>query len=166
MAKTYEVFMSELVTEAEKEIFSNFHYSKDYHIVSEREEVKLRESISGNIELFKRAEANSLGKVTPSEGDYVKYAESSYARISAVHSGDKFQISNKCGFYLCESGESQSSGTIYDCDIEVNEAKLNLENLVLSDEVKEGRCWTFSNGVAGAHRGIYYHINFKVWNLI
>lgn len=166
MTKTYEELMGELATEAEKEIFSNFHYSKDYHVISEREETKLRESISGNIELFKRAEANSLSKVTPDDGDYVKYAENSYARISVVHSGDKFQLSNKCGFYLCESGEMQGSGTMHDSDIRVDETKLRLKNLVLSDEVKEGRCWTFSNGVAGAHRGIYYHINFKVWNLI
>ncbi len=120
------------------------------------------ELIAKDLEMFKNIEKALLETKEPKEGDFVEY-DGKFARIS--RKGYTFQLSNKIGVNVSEGGYSQASGCTWDPEINIDRSRLKLDNLRLTTKTKKGTCWAFSEGYAGANRGVYYGINFKVWLL-
>lgn len=120
--------------------------------------------ITRNLARFKAIEKTLLEANEPKDGDFVEF-DGEIARICSTRFSDTFQLSNTIGVYVSEGGYTQASGGTWDPSISVELERLKLANLVPTQKTKKGRCWTFSDGDAGAHRGVWFEIEFKVWSL-
>jgi len=122
--------------------------------------------VTGDKKLFKEIEQNMTEIQEPVDGDFVEYAEGKFSRISTCRHNKTFQISNNIGIFVGKSGSSMASGCTWDKDFDyIDSKRLTFKNLTLTSKTLKGRCWTFSGNSAGAGRGIYSEINFKVWVL-
>ena len=117
-----------------------------------------------DLTIFNQLEKSLLSIQSPIEGDFVNYEDNKYARISRIHSNGRIQLSNKIGVFIFNDS-SQASCCTWDCDLNIKNDKICLDNLTLSNQIKKGECWTFSEKLSGGDRGVYFQINFKVWNL-
>lgn len=124
---------------------------------------KLEKVIANDLVMFEEIEKSLLDKNKPTEGDFVQY-DGKIARLSVIHSNGSIQLSNTIGVYVSD-GCSQASGCVWDPNINIERSRLDLNNLELTSALKKGRCWTFSENISGGDRGVYFEINFKVWNL-
>lgn len=119
-----------------------------------------------DLKMFEEIQAGLLNTLEPREGDWVEYEDGKFARIASLHGGSSFQLSNKIGVYVSDSGCSQASGCVWDCDLDhIERSRLTAENLILTGDTKKGLCWTFSEKNAGGDRGVYFDIDFRVWKL-
>jgi len=123
----------------------------------------LKKVVSNDLAIFNNIEKSLLKINEPISGDFVIYGDNKIARLHKTFSGD-YQISNGIGLFVTD-GCSQSSGCVYDFDIEEQYRHCKSDDLVLTDAFKKGRCWTFSGNESGGGRGVYFEINFKVWKL-
>lgn len=124
---------------------------------------KLEKVIANDLVMFQEIEKSLLDKKKPTEGDFVQY-DGKIARLSVIHFNGSIQLSNGIGVYVSD-GCSQASGCVWHPNIKIERSRLNIKNLELTPTLKKGRCWTFSENVSGGGRGVYFEINFKVWNL-
>lgn len=139
--------------------YSVSHLQKEVRSVENFEDL-----IKKDLKMFEEIQTGLFNISDPSEGDWVEYEDEKFARIASLHGG-QFQLSNKIGVNVWEKG-SQASGCTWDCDLDhIERSKLTTENLIPTGDVKKGHCWTFSEGNAGGDRGVWFDIDFKVWNL-
>ncbi len=124
---------------------------------------KLEKVIANDLAMFEKIEKSLLESNKPKEGDFVQYNEE-IARLSVIHADGSIQLSNSIGVYVSD-GCSQASGCVWDPDIKIERSRLNISNLELTSTLKKGSCWTFSENVSGGGRGVWFEINFKVWNI-
>lgn len=124
---------------------------------------KAKDIIANDLEMFKKIEESFLNVKEPMSGDFVQY-DGKIARLSVIHENGQIQLSNSIGVYVSDSC-SQASGCTWDSTITVEKDRLTLKNLEPTSMFIKGRCWTFSGNEAGGGRGVYFEINFKVWNL-
>jgi len=121
--------------------------------------------IKRDLKMFEEIQTGLLSISEPREGDWVEYEDGKFARIASLHGGS-FQLSNKIGVYVSSRGCSQASGAVWDCDLDhIERSRLTVENLSPTNNTKKGLCWTFSEQNAGGDRGVYFDIDFKIWNL-
>lgn len=127
---------------------------------------KYQDLFARDLKMFEEIQAGLLNIAEPREGDWVEYEDGKFARISSLHGGPTFQLSNKIGVYVSQSGCSEARGCTWDSDLDhIERSRLTTENLIPTGDVKKALCWTFSEGSAGANRGVWFEINFKVWKL-
>lgn len=120
--------------------------------------------IAGDLSLFMEIEKELLNNSKPQEGDFVEYEKGKFARISRLHKDESIQLSNKIGVYVSKHGTSQASGCTWDPNVE--HKNINISGLVATTETRKGECWTFSQNLSGKDRGVYFKIDFKIWNLV
>jgi len=133
--------------------------------VSRYKPESLQERIARDLKYFKLIEKDLLQTKEPKNGDFVEYEDGKFARICSLYDNNTFQLSNEIGVYVSDGGCTQVSGCAWDPEIEVDEQRLKLKNLSLTKKTKKGECWTFSGGIAGGDRGVWFEISFKVWSL-
>lgn len=136
----------------------DFQFLRDKFTFSE-----LEKTIQQDLRIFGEIEKSLLSSLAPKEGDFLKY-NGGISRLSRIHPTGSIQLSENIGVFVWKDG-SEASGCVWDPNINIDRELLHIDNLVSTDEVKEGRCWTFSGLEAGGGRGVYHHINFKVWEL-
>ncbi|MCG3685905.1 hypothetical protein L5F35_06725 [Aliarcobacter butzleri] len=124
---------------------------------------KVKQTIENDLKIFGEIEKSLLSKSTPKEGDFVKY-DGGISRLSRIYPGGSIQLSETIGVNVWHDS-TQASGSVWDPNINISRELLHIDNLVSTDELKEGRCWIFSGLEAGGGRGVYYKINFRVWEL-
>lgn len=124
---------------------------------------KVKQTIENDLKIFGEIEKSLLSQTTPKEGDWVKY-DDVVSRVSRIHPGGSIQLSENIGVNVWHD-TTQASGCVWDSNIDISRELLHIKNLVPTNEVKEGKCWIFSNLEAGAGRGVYHKINFRVWEL-
>lgn len=124
---------------------------------------KLEKVIANDLALFEKIEKSLIDIKKPKHGDFVQF-DGEISRLSVIHADGSIQLSNGIGVYVSD-GCSQASGCVWDPDIKIERSRLNVKNLELTSVLKKGSCWTFSENVSGGGRGVYFEINFKVWNL-
>ncbi|MDD3054821.1 MAG: hypothetical protein PHE16_02970 [Aliarcobacter sp.] len=124
---------------------------------------KLEKVIANDLAMFEKIEKSLIEINEPKEGDFVKF-DGNISRLSRIHEDGKFQLSESIGVFVSEFS-SQASGCVWDSTITIERDRLTLENLEPISMFKKGRCWTFSGNEAGGGRGVWFEINFKVWNL-
>ncbi len=119
-----------------------------------------------DLKLFGEIQQDLLETKTPMEGEFVEYEDGKFARISRLRGQLQLQLSNKIGVYVSKNGCSQASGCTWDSDLDhIEKSRLEVENLMPTNSTKKGRCWTFSEGIVGGGRGVYFEIDFKIWKL-
>lgn len=123
----------------------------------------LEKVIANDLVLFEKIEKSLLEINEPKEGDFVEF-DGNISRLSRIHKDGQFQLSETIGVYVSD-GCSQSSGCVWDPNISLDYDRENIKYLELTPTLKKGRCWTFSGNEAGGGRGIWFEINFNVWNL-
>ncbi|MFX4155610.1 hypothetical protein ACOL23_11765 [Aliarcobacter butzleri] len=159
MAMTYEELVNYINSEKTGIAKGyNFQYLRDTFSLD-----KVKRIIDNDLKHFEEIEKSLLQKTEPIEGDWVKY-DGGISRLSRIHSNGSIQLSENIGVYVWHNG-SEASGCVFDPSIKLDIEELDINNLVPTDEVKKGRCWTFSEQEAGGGRGVYYNINFRVWEL-
>lgn len=124
---------------------------------------KVKNIIQNDLKIFSEIEKSLISKPTPKEGDWVKY-DGGISRLSRIHQEGTIQLSENIGVCVWHD-TTQASGCVWDSNIDINRELLHIDNLVSTNEIKEGRCWIFSNLEAGAGRGVYHKINFRVWEI-
>ena len=124
---------------------------------------KVKNIIQNDLKIFGEIEKSLLSLATPKEGDFVKY-DGGISRLSRIHPGGSIQLSENIGVNVWHD-TTQSSGCVWDPNIKIDKELLHIDNLVSTDDVKEGKCWMFSGLEAGGGRGVYHKINFRVWEL-
>ena len=124
---------------------------------------KLEKVIANDLALFEKIEKSLIDIKKPKHGDFVQF-DGKISRLSVIHADGSIQLSNGIGVYVSD-GCSQASGCVWDPNIKIERNRLNIENLELTSRLEKGRCWTFSGKESGGDRGVYFEINFKVWNL-
>lgn len=124
---------------------------------------KLEKVIANDLALFEKIEKSLIDIKKPKHGDFVQF-DGEISRLSIIHADESIQLSNGIGVYVSD-GCSLASGCVWDPDIKIERSRLNIKNLELAPTLKKGRCWTFSENVSGGGRGVWFEINFKVWNL-
>ena len=123
----------------------------------------LEKVIANDLVLFEKIEKSLLEINEPKEGDFVEF-DGNISRLSRIHKDGQFQLSETIGVYVSD-GCSQSSGCVWDPNISLDYDRENIKYLEPTDTLKKDRCLTFSGNEAGGGRGIWFEINFKVWNL-
>jgi hypothetical protein len=124
---------------------------------------KLEKVIANDLAMFEKIEKSLININEPKEGNFIQY-DGEIARLSVIHEDGTIQLSNGIGVFVSD-GYSQASGCVWDPDIKIERSRLKISNLELTSTLKKGRCWTFSRNEAGGDRGVWFEINFKVWNL-
>lgn len=124
---------------------------------------EVKKTIQNDLKIFSEIEKSLLSLATPKEGDFVKY-DGGISRLSRIHPGGSIQLSENIGVNVWHD-TTQSSGCVWDPNIKIDKELLHIDNLVSTDDVKEGKCWMFSGLEAGGGRGVYHKINFRVWEL-
>lgn len=136
----------------------SLEYLRDFYSIE-----KLEKVIANDLALFEKIEKSLLEVNEPKEGDFIEF-DGNISRLSRIHANGTIQLSNNIGVFVSD-GCSQASGCTFDSTITVERERLTLKNLEPTPIFKKGRCWTFSGNEAGGGRGVYFEINFKVWNL-
>jgi hypothetical protein len=130
-------------------------YFKGYEngkiVYSDPSQFAIRDAVR-DMELFnQRQEAiNNRNKI--SEGDWIIRKDGKYEGISVAYDGWT-QAGGAGSVYVSKNGYCSYSGSCGDF----------IESFEATEETKERVCWIFSNDSAGAHRGVYHKLNFKVW---
>ncbi|MCT7647521.1 hypothetical protein [Aliarcobacter butzleri] len=159
MAMTYEELVNYINSEKTGIAKGyNFQYLRDTFSLD-----KVKKIINNDLKHFEEIERTLLQKTEPIEGDWVKY-DGGISRLSRIHSNGSIQLSENIGVYVCHNG-SEASGCTWDSDIDLDKDLLKIENLIPTNELKEGKCWMFSELESGGGRGVYHNINFRVWEL-
>lgn len=92
----------------------------------------------------------------PRVGDFVIMPNSTLRRCS--HGWDDgMQTSDGGSFHISRSGTASMSGSLYPSQL--------WEYFKETDEVRPGRFWFFSHGMAGAGRGVDVHLPCRVYKL-
>ena len=136
----------------------NFQFLRDIFRLD-----KVKEKINNDLKIFGEIEKSLLSQSTPKEGDFVKY-NGGISRVSRIHPEGSIQLSENIGVNVWHESSS-ASGCVWDPNIKIDKELLHIDNLVSTDDVKEGKCWMFSGLEAGGGRGVYHKINFRVWEL-
>jgi hypothetical protein len=108
-------------------------------------------------ELFQKCQEAIYQRTTPAMGDWVELEDGRFERIT-VHLGENtLQVGGTFGgsFYIYDNGRCSYSGGCGD--------PIKREEIVPTDNYKEGQCWLFSDNWPGANRGVYNILRFKVW---
>lgn len=118
-------------------------------------------SLRSNDELFAERHEKYKARKEPSCGDFVVFADDITRRISHVWTFDgkicDIQTSDGGSFYLQPSGLCDFSGGLY--------RAVSYEHFTLSKQTSLGECWLFDRDLAGAGRGVYRQLPFKVWHV-
>ncbi len=114
-----------------------------------------------DIELLQLRQTNSLKINSPKVGDFVLYNDV-YYRLGTKYPSGRFQVTNgnKCGYYMFNDGHCSYSGGF---EWPENYESLNISKLVLTNELRTGEIWFFSNEDVKGHNGVYFSMDFKVW---
>lgn len=94
----------------------------------------------------------------PQVGDYL-LSEKGYTRFT--HKWDDIMQTGGSEFgqfYLNDSGRCSYSGGL--------NSGISRDEIVLTDETKEGKVWFFDRDISGADRGINVMIKCRVWKAI
>lgn len=114
--------------------------------------------IQKNFEIAEKTmEVRNIHK-KPLCGDFFKIKNDVFRISSICHSDSKFQYSNDGSFYLDNLSSTFSGAFNFE-----HGGRLKIENLKLTQEVKIGRFWFFSNNDVRAHNGVNFFMEFKVW---
>lgn len=120
----------------------------------------LMPKIQKNFELANERINKKLSISAPTVGDFF-IVDGQYYRI-ALNAGDKeFQYTKGGSFYLTDLGNCDYSGG-FSFD---HGSRFKYSDLEITDELKEGNFWLFSNNTVKAHNGVHFDMNFKVWKL-
>jgi hypothetical protein len=125
----------------------------------------LMEKIERNFVLAVERINKKLDFDSPSVGDFIKVKDR-YLRIALVFYDDNnniesFQYTEDGSFYMSENGNcSYSGGFCFDFG-----GRIETKFLRLTEETKQGGFWFFSQDRAGAHKGVYFKGDFKVWKV-
>lgn len=124
---------------------------------------ELEKVIANDLVMFERIEKSLLEINEPKEGDFVEF-DGNISRLSRIHEDGRFQLSESIGVFVSKFS-SQASGCVWDPNISIDWDRENIKYLESTPTWKKGKCWTFSGNDAGGGRGVWFEINFKVWNL-
>jgi len=159
----------ELISKINKDSFAkgyNVSFLQDKCVGHRNGAERFEKIVAGDKKLFEEIEQNMAEIQEPVNGDFVEYEDGKFARISTCRHSRTFQISNNIGIFVSKDGSSMASGCTWDKDFDyIDSKRLSFDNLTPTNKTLKGRCWTFSGNDAGAGRGIYSEINFKVWLL-
>jgi len=111
-----------------------------------------------DLQLLREAQVNYNEVDGPRVGDYVKYGAGKYQRFTHKWN-DSIQAgasADNVGFYLSGSSASYSGG--------LNEG-VKFDDLIETNELKDGYVWFFHDGWAAAHSAVYFEIPFRVFAL-
>lgn len=136
-------------------LFNKFRY---------QEKEALEKYIAAELAMFSQIEKELLEKQEPKCGDFVQY-DGQISRLSVVHENGDIQLSETIGVYVSINGSCQASGCVWDPNIKLEKERLKLKNLEATTQLKKGSCWSYSGNYAAGMRGVYFEINFKVWEL-
>jgi len=98
----------------------------------------------------------------PLTGDLVQLPDGSqYQLICLLHS-DSFQLTSVPGYNYVDRGFRSYSGSFA---FDTEHYWTTLHNLTPTGQIKRVRVWSFSGGIAAAHKGISWIMNVPVWKL-
>lgn len=106
--------------------------------------------------LFQERQKAINARTRISEGDWIVRADGSYERISVASHGWLQGGKDNGSIYISQTGHGSFSGS---CGSPIGE-------YIATESMKEGSCWLFSGDSAGAHRGVWHKLQFKVWKEI
>lgn len=113
-----------------------------------------------DLKLFEARQKAIFDRENISEGDYVKDKDGNFSRVTVTQWPEDVQIGGheSNAVFIHKSGTGSYSGTCGEC--------IKRSNLRLTGEYKSGAAWIFSNDSAGAGRGVYKQLLFKVYEII
>lgn len=116
-------------------------------------------SAKENWELLQRRIEAVASRSGPIVGDFVRFPGEDKPR-RFTHDWKDGGIQTTCAnsngdFYLSVDGFCDYSGSLDPC--------IPVDKLRDTGETKEGRVWFFSRELAGAHRGVYAFVPFRVY---
>ena len=154
----YGSFNTLLLNEKQKELFDlNIGGNKLYDDITQcptrNKEENAKQLLDRCLKLIEDIQISTNAKKDISIGDYVLLNDGRYRMVASVWR-DEVQLSSENGHYcyLSASCASYSGGL----------ASSIPKDFILTDEIKEGLCWSFLLG-SGAHMGVNFNIDFKVW---
>ena len=109
---------------------------------------------SKDVELFKERAAKRVQITTMEEGDFLMFNDGTVKRVANVVC-NRVQPCDSGSFYLNDSGTCTMSGSL--------DSSIPQNIFEVTEEFKDGSCWLFSENRAGAGRGVYSQIPFRVW---
>lgn len=128
------------------------YYGVDFEKVKEHH---LRKFYT-DLELIKNRKVERYKLKEIKIGDYVKYLDGHYERVTHVWSDGQIQTyETQRSFYIGKEGGSSYSGSL--------NSGLQLEQLQLTKRRKPALFWFFSDDWAKAHNGISFYCMVNVW---
>ena len=91
----------------------------------------------------------------PRIGDFIRFPTGELERFSHDHGANLQTSPEWAGSYCLHSPWASFSGSL--------NPGTPRDQLVLTDEIKEGRFWFFHHGEVGAHRGVDFNIPCRVF---
>lgn len=93
--------------------------------------------------------------IAPLVGDYLLLPYGIYTRFTHIWEDRAQTGGGSNSFYLCSNGDCSYSGSL--------DSGVKLDEIELTQEVKEGEIWFFDKGISGADRGVHYAIPCRVF---
>jgi len=91
-------------------------------------------------------------------GDWLLLKDGTYRMVAEKYSDSSVQLATGRGHYCHVSIDSGKFCSTYSgIPAEIIDGEF-----ILSDEVREGKCWSFLHGV-GINKGVDFNLNFRVW---
>lgn len=129
---------------------------KDYSPEQYLNHPELIELAKIDLGIFKgRLEQFENGERHPKVGEWIKGYDGVYTRFTHAWD-DGIQTGGGIGsFYLLSSGKHEYSGGL--------DSPVPYDLIELTEERRESECWIFHKNEAGAHRGVDYRHQYRVW---
>lgn len=112
-----------------------------------------------NRQLLRERQKRRMAIITPLVGDYIIMPDGEYHRLAYAWMVDAgFQTCKNGSFYMAQNGRCDYSGSL--------DKTQPLEKIAPTDELKEAIFWIFHEDWTGAHRGVYFRMEVRVWRLL
>lgn len=110
-----------------------------------------------DLKIFNEIQQAIYNRDSISDGDWVLLKNGEYSRVTVTAWQDSIQVGGTYGgsVHMGKSGKGSYSGSCGDL--------IDRANLEATTEYREAMAWIFSKGWAGAGRGVYSPLQFKVW---
>lgn len=100
-----------------------------------------------------------MTKTDPLVGDYIVMPDGQYHRLAYAWMADAgFQTCKGGSFYCWQGGNATMSGSL--------DKTQPSDRIVPTPELKEAMFWIFHEDWTGAHRGVYFLMEVRVWRLL
>ena len=133
---------------------------KDGKVIYSEPTATAKEKAERNLKLFQERQEAIYKREKIAQGDWVILKDGTKSRVTVSEWDDSIQVGGHFGssVFINQSGTGSHSGSCGD--------SVNKSELVNTGEYEDGRCWIFADNSAGAGRGIYNVLKFKVWKQI